>query len=613
MHDEAYYKKIGFMCGLEIHQRLATRHKLFCSCDASISDDVSVTEIERRQRAVAGELGKIDPSATFESARGRKFVYNTFKRSSCLVDIDEEPPHELNTEALAIAQRIAASLGMNVPSEIEVMRKEVVDGSDPSAFQRTLLIGYGGRLKVGRREMVIPDLFLEEESSDIERSDREAVIYNVDRLGVPLVEIDTTPDIASPAEAKEVAKKIGLLLRVTGMVQRGIGSIRQDVNVSIREGDRVEIKGYQELDTIDAVIESEVERQLKLVELKKELQKRKAKVHEAVDVTAAFRNTGAKIVRQSIDSGGTVLAARLEGFAGALGTEINTGRRLGSEISDYAKLAGVGGIIHSDENLAHYGFGEAEIAALGKKLGLAKGDAFMLVAAPKEVCATAMGFALKRAEHALVGVPKETRGVNAKLLITTFMRPLPGGSRMYPETDVRPIPVDRKQYELLKKDAIDPDAIARWLDKEIGNRQLSEQMLWSPYLPLFREILEKTKAEGSVIAQVLLEKTKEARRNGADVDGVSTSAFMRMFEVYKKEGVTKAALGEILKFAPRTAGDVDGVIKEKGLERISGKRLDALIAEFGSKSRGELMKSVLTKYRLKVDGWELDAILKKRK
>ena len=504
------YEAIGFKCGLEIHQRLATRCKLFCSCDASISEDVSVGEVERTQRAVSGELGKIDPSAMFESARKRKFIYNAFKRSSCLVDIDEEPPHELNREALDTALQIAASLGMKAPSELEVMRKGVVDGSDPSAFQRTLLVGYDGRLRVDGREVVIPDLFLEEESSGIEHSDRDAVIYNVDRLGVPLVELDTTPDIRTPAEAKAVAKRIGLMLRITGKVQRGIGSIRQDVNVSIRDGARVEVKGFQELDTMDTIIEREVERQLKLVELKKLLLKRKAKVHAAKDVTNLFKGSGAKIMKQT-EGEASVFAARLEGFEGALGTEINPNRRLGSEISDYAKLAGVGGLIHSDENLDRYGFSDAELSSLRKALGVEKGDAFMLIVGPRETCISAIGFAIKRAEHAMEGVPKETRGADSKQLITVFMRPLPGGSRMYPETDVRSIPVDKRNFNLLKKNAADPDRIAKWLDEKIGNRQLSEQMLWSPYMPLFREIVEKTGVSGSVVAPILLEKTKEVK------------------------------------------------------------------------------------------------------
>jgi glutamyl-tRNA(Gln) amidotransferase subunit E len=609
MHDEKYYGDLGFVCGLEIHQRLATRSKLFCSCDASISSDVSVSEIERMQRAVSGELGKIDPSASFESARGRRFIYNTFRRSSCLVDIDEEPPHALNREALAIAMQIAASLGMRVPSELEVMRKGVVDGSDPSAFQRTLLVGYGGKLRVGKREITIPDLFLEEESSGIEHSDRETVIYNVDRLGVPLVEMDTAPEIRTPEEAKAVAKRIGLILRVTGKVQRGIGSIRQDVNVSIKGGDRVEIKGFQELESMDAVIEHEVERHVKLLELKKLLLKRKAKVHNPEDVTEIFKGTNAKILKQSVESGGTVFGARLEGFGGALGTEVNPDRRLGSEISDYARMAGVGGIIHSDEDLGRYDFNHVELASLRKRLGLKDGDAFMLITGQRETAAAAIGFALRRAAYAMEGVPRETRGHDDKKLITTFMRPLPGGSRMYPETDVRPIPVDHREYEALKKSAIDPDRLAEWLEKEIGNRQLSEQMLWSSYLPLFKEILERTKVSGSVVAPILLEKTRELKRSGVDVDRMGNDAFARIFELYREGEVTKAAMGEILKRAPEGGADVDRIVRENKLERISKARLEAVIKKFGNKSREELTKEIMSSYRLNVDGEELKALL----
>jgi len=470
-------------------------------------------------------------------------------------------------------------------------------------------VGYGGRLAVGKREITIPDLFLEEESSGIEHSDREMVMYNVDRLGVPLVEMDTAPEIRTPEEAKAVAKRIGLVLRVTGKVQRGIGSIRQDVNVSIKGGERVEIKGFQELESMDAIIEREVERHLKLLEIKRLLAKRKAKLHKSEDVTVIFKGTNAKILKQSTEGGGSVFGARLEGFGGALGIEVNPDRRLGSEISDYARMAGVGGIIHSDENLGRYELNSVELAALHKRLGIKEGDAFILVTGPKETASTAIDFALKRAEYALEGIPRETRGVDSKKLITTFMRPLPGGSRMYPETDVLPIPVDHKEYESLKKSVVDPDKLAKWLEKEIGNRQLAEQMLWSSYLPLFKEILERTKVSGSVIAPILLEKTKEIRRSGVDVDIVGTEALVRIFELYKEGAVTKAAIGEILRRVPEDEMAVARIIKENGLERISGKKLEAIVNRFGKKSKDELTREIMSKHRLNVDGEELGALL----
>lgn len=165
-HGADYYSKLGFKCGLEIHQRLATKEKLFCKCKAAQSGDVSIMSIERRQRAVAGELGKIDESTHFESKKERKFIYHLFRKESCLVDTDEEPPDDLNNEALEIALLISLSLDAKIPDEIEPMRKGVVDGSDPSSFQRSMLCGYDGAIEVDGRSIPIPSIFLEEESSD---------------------------------------------------------------------------------------------------------------------------------------------------------------------------------------------------------------------------------------------------------------------------------------------------------------------------------------------------------------------------------------------------------------------------------------------------------------
>ena len=364
------YKKLGFMCGLEIHQRLATQHKLFCSCTANMVSEKQVGKITRRQRAVAGELGVVDLSASFESGKARSFVYDLFNPSTCLVDSDEEPPHSPNIEALGASFGIAYALNTTVPDEIEVMRKSVVDGSDPSAFQRTMLIGHSGSITVDKKEIPITSIFLEEESSGIVSSSGDSVEYSLDRLAIPLVEIDTDPVIENPQEAKKVAMAIGLLLRLTGKAQRGIGSIRQDVNVSIKEGARVEIKGFQELDVMDTIIEAEINRQLALIEIRKELTVRSAYVGKPVEVRHVFEHTKAKILHDQLSTGGTVLAAKLKGFKGIIGKEISTDLRLGSEVSDYAKGGGVRGIIHGDEEMAKYGISKDELAALSKFLSL---------------------------------------------------------------------------------------------------------------------------------------------------------------------------------------------------------------------------------------------------
>ncbi|MEM3775465.1 MAG: Glu-tRNA(Gln) amidotransferase subunit GatE [Candidatus Micrarchaeaceae archaeon] len=605
-----YYKSIGFKCGLEIHQRLLTKTKLFCGCDATISQSRKIAVVERRQRAVAGELGEIDRSTYFESGRNRQFIYNLYENSTCLVDIDEEPPHELNREALEIAMLIAASFNAKIPDEIEPMRKEVVDGSDPSAFQRTLLVGYDGELKINKRKISIDSIFLEEESAGIEKSDASSVYYNLDRFGVPLVEIDTAPSISTPEEAKDVALAIGTLLRLTSKVQRGIGTIRQDVNVSIAEGARIEIKGFQDLGIMDVVIKNEIERQRKLIEIRNELKKRHAEVGKPIDVTDAFKATKSNIISRAIKQGGHVFSVKLRGFAGMLGYEINAGRRLGSEISDYAKIAGVGGIIHSDENLASYGITSDEISNLSKLLECNKDDAFMIVAAEGSAARRAIDLAIGRAKAAIEGVPPETRAVDQNSMQTRFLRPLPGGSRMYPETDVKPITVDPDHYKKLLMTAPSIDKIRNELASEIKNAQLAEQMLRSPMLQTYRNIISKVNVEPQIVATVLLEKFRELSRSGIEVNSIPAEVLAYIFKKYSSGYITKLGIVEILKSVPKSSEDVDKAIIEKGLKRISGKALVALVKKFNVSNKDLLVNEIMSKYRLVVDGAELNDILK---
>jgi glutamyl-tRNA(Gln) amidotransferase subunit E len=421
------YKALGFMCGLEIHQRLATEEKLFCSCATGVLDKSvkPIATISRYQRAVAGELGSMDKSAEFEQSRGRAFTYNVFEDNTCLVDIDEEPPHDLNREALEIALSIASSMQMHLVDEIQPMRKGVIDGSDPSAFQRTMLVGLNGSIKVNKLNINIPLMSLEEESSGIASSTNSSVIYNTDRLAIPLVEIDTDANIPDPKTAKAVALYIGTMLRLTGKVQRGIGSIRQDVNMSIKDGARVEIKGVQELGLIDKYIENEVERQKNLIAIKSRLIKAKAKVGKAVDVTAVFTDTKSEIISDNLRNGGAVFAFMLSGFKGILGLEINPNRRLGTEISDYAKMAGVNGIIHSDEEMSKYSISDKELVDLREKLGIKMEDSFIIVAGKRETAIKAIELAVWRADYSLKGVPKETRmAYDNDNCTSKFLRPL---------------------------------------------------------------------------------------------------------------------------------------------------------------------------------------------
>jgi Glu-tRNA(Gln) amidotransferase subunit E-like FAD-binding protein len=259
------YEKIGFRCGIELHNRLNVKTKLFCNCKPVFSTTKPANIILRKLRPVAGETGQVDVAALYEYLRDRKFLYQTFPETVCLVECDEEPIHSINQEALEVTLQVAKLLKAEIPDEIHIMRKIVVDGSSVSSFQRTAIIGLNGILKTSLGNVRITNVCLEEESAGIVDKIDNEVTYRLDRLCIPLIEIGTSPDIKNPEHAKEVAEKLGMIIRSTGKSQRGIGVTRQDVNVSIAKGARVEIKGVQELDMIPTIIENEIKRQQGLI------------------------------------------------------------------------------------------------------------------------------------------------------------------------------------------------------------------------------------------------------------------------------------------------------------------------------------------------------------
>jgi len=266
--------------GLEFHQRLATEHKLFCNCSAELSDDKPIASYVRKLRPVVGELGEIDPAALEEFLKKKSFVYQAFNGHSCLVELDEAPPRPVNPQALDIALEIALLLNCTIFDEIHVMRKTVIDGSNTSGFQRTILIGRDGYVDTKHGRIEITGVYLEEEAAGIVSDKPDEKIYRLDRLSIPLVEISTGILTLEPQQVKEVALEIGRLLRITGKVQRGIGSIRQDINVSVPGGARVEIKGVQEIRLLDKIIEHEIKRQEKLIAEGKTVQEETRKVND---------------------------------------------------------------------------------------------------------------------------------------------------------------------------------------------------------------------------------------------------------------------------------------------------------------------------------------------
>ncbi|MFC4986567.1 Glu-tRNA(Gln) amidotransferase subunit GatE [Saliphagus infecundisoli] len=536
-HD---YEDAGLVAGLEIHQQLDTATKLFCDCPTELREpEESSRRFTRYLHPTRSELGELDDAALEESRVDREFEYLAYD-TTCLVEEDEEPPHRLDEEAMETTLEIAQLLDARPVDQANVMRKLVVDGSNTSGFQRSTLIATDGEIETEEGSVRIEDLLLEEESAKRVEETEEGVRYSLDRLGIPLVEIGTSPDIRSPAQAREAAERIGMLLRSTGKVKRGLGTIRQDVNVSIAEGARVEIKGVQSLDDIDDIVRTEVGRQLELVAIRDELAARNAAVDQPEDVTEVFAGTDSGVIGGALSSGGSVMGVRLRGFDGLVGREIAPNRRLGTELSDHAKRHGAGGIFHTDE-LPAYGVTEGEVADLREAVDAEPEDAVAIVADSGETARTAIGAVADRARAAVAGVPEETRGANEDGT-TRYLRPLPGAARMYPETDVPPVKPDRSEVETPE---LLTEKVGRYEREYDLDRGLAEQVAYGRRMPVF----ERAVGEGvdPTLAATTLESTvTELRRDGVAIENVSEEQFAGALALARDDDLPTGNVGDLL-------------------------------------------------------------------
>jgi glutamyl-tRNA(Gln) amidotransferase subunit E len=623
------YSKIGLKAGLEIHQQLDTREKLFCSCAPQLFKEEPEFTFVRRLRPTQSELGQVDSAALFEFHKGTWILYEANNESACLVEMDEEPPHDLNREAVEICLIASLMMKMNPVDEIHVMRKTVIDGSNTTGFQRTCVVALNGEIDIKGKKVAIQQVSLEEDAARKTGKDGQLIRYRIDRLGIPLIEVTTAPVLYSPEEAEDTALAIGRILRATRRVRRGLGTIRQDVNVSIRDGALIEIKGVQELELISKVIENEVQRQLSLLEIREELRKRGVKevdmVEEFVDVTQVFKNTKCKVIAKAIKQNNPVLAVKLRGFAGLLKKELAEGMRLGSELAGIARFWGrVGGIFHTDEMPA-YGVTAEELKQIGKLLKKEPMDALVFVADTLENATDALKAVTERARAALKGVPEETRAANPDGT-TKYMRPRPGAARMYPETDVPPIQVTNEYLGKLSDRLPElPEQVMKRLMKEYKlNRKLAKQILDSEHLELFEGLAGETKVSATVIAVALTETLKALRRDGVNVEAVTDGQFREMFRLISSGKTAKESIPEVLTWlASHEEASAKAALKNLGLGMMSQKELEDLVddvieknSEFielrGKGAFGPLMGIVMKKARGRVKAGVVSEILKKR-
>jgi len=619
------YNELGLKAGLEIHQQIDSKEKLFCRCPTMIKYiGDSDFEFFRYLRATESEMGEKDRAAVEQTKIRKKFIYKAYD-TTCLIENDEEPPRELNQEALDISLEVAKLFHMKPVDQMHVMRKIVVDGSNTSGFQRTAFLANNGYIETSEGLCGIESLCIEEEAAQKIEEIEDSIVYSLDRLGIPLVEIATAPDIKSPSHARQVAEQIGMILRSTGKVKRGLGTIRQDVNISIAKGARVEIKGVQSLDLIEDIIRREVERQLNLLLIRQELLERKAFVCEEIyDVTELFIDTKAKVLQKFVKKG-VILAARLRKFKGLIGREVQPGRRLGTELSDRAKTAGVGGIFHTDE-LPKYGITEKEVYTVRNTIFACKDDVIILVAEESKKARLAIESVITRAREVVEGIPEETRRALPDGN-TAYMRPLPGAGRMYPETDVPQIKISQEYFDAIEIPELLTDRAKRFVSDSGLNKELAEKIAYSRYLPLFENLIgiysKDSNVNSTMIARTLVGIVPEIRRNGVETDKLRDYHFKGLFTAISKQEIAKEAIQDILTaLAKEPELTTQEVISKLGLSIFDPEKVENFIKKMvrekgdfikdkGSAALGPLMGIVMKEYRGTLDGKILSQMLKK--
>lgn len=615
---ERNWEELGLMMGLEIHQQLNTKHKLFCPCPTELTDEEFDDGIIRNLRPTQSELGQIDRAALQESLREMTFKYESFNNHTCLVETDDEPPHSLNREALDICITIASLLNMRIVDEFHTMRKQVIDGSNTGGFQRTGLAATDGYLETPYGRVAIESLGLEEDAARRIDSEDDFTEFRLDRLGIPLAEITTDPSIHHPEQIKEVAYMIGQVLRSTN-VKRGLGTIRQDVNISISKGARVEIKGVQDLDLMPEIVEREVQRQLALIEIKEELASRGAKVEETIyDLGEVFKDTSSKILSSSKSVKGIIL----RGFDGLIGKEVQPGRRFGTELSSYGKKMGVHGLFHTDE-LPAYGIEDDEVKSMKNFLEINPEDAIIIVAHDPEIATAALKEVIRRAKMAFDGVVEETR----KALDegnSEYMRPLPTANRMYLETDIPLFKITDDMVEPIKNNLPElPDTKKERIIKEYNlSDDLANQIVRRLLGDEFEVLIAKVKVDPTTVASVLVSDLRDLRREGHDVSVLDGDKLIEMFKLLEDSKVSKDALKDLMVAICKNPNKmVETIANDENLVLLTEEEVRTIIQGIATKNEsmikerqmgaiGPLMGMSMKELKGKADGSLVNRLVK---
>jgi glutamyl-tRNA(Gln) amidotransferase subunit E len=587
------YAAIGLKCGLEVHQQLLTSRKLFCRCPAGRYSGEYDAEILRHMRPTLSELGEYDGTALMEKKTRKNIYYRIHHDTVCTYEFDDTPPFFMDDEALDIALELALLLRLNLVSELHVARKQYLDGSIPTGFQRTTILGVNGWIPFRDRRIGITQLGLEEDSCREVADVGHDRVYLTDRLGMPLIEVVTDPDMRTPEETAAVGQIIRRLCRSTGKVRTGYGAARQDTNVSVRGGTRIEIKGVPQITRIPRLIYNEAMRQCSLLWIREELERRgvtpETFEHTPSDVTRIVARAAYQPLRAAVDAGERVKCVVLSGFEGLLNEPTQEHTTFAKEFSDRVRviacLTQLPNIVHSDT--AADALSAREWKELRRRTRAGQGDALVLVWGNDADTETACSEIAIRAKEATIGVPSDTRqalkdGTNG------FERVLPGAERMYPDTDLPPLAIDAE-----RKTRIQAVLPAYFWDREAEYRRIGLPadtvcvLSISPRVKVYERLVDSLRIDPVFAAVVLIQRFKAWRRAGLPVDSLRDDEIVEAFRAYATGHIGREGVPAILTYMLRQEQSADTsaearvkeAIEAMGLSPAGEEELDNRIAQ----------------------------------
>jgi len=611
----ADYAEVGFRSGLEIHQQLLTAKKLFCRCPAGRYSDKYDAEILRHMRPTLSELGEYDGTALMEFKTRKEIIYRINRETVCTYEMDDTPPFMMNDEALDIALGVAMLTNLALVDELHIARKQYLDGSIPTGFQRTTIVGVTGWIPYKDRRISIVQLGLEEDACREVSDIGHRRVYLTDRLGMPLIETVTGPDMRTPQEVAEVAQILRRLVRSTGQVRTGIGAAREDVNVSVRGGTRIEIKGVPRIPRIPLLTYHEAMRQWNLLRLREELHRRGITAEtfksSSEDVTKILVKTSYQPIRDAIAAGAVAAAVVLRGFRELLGWQTQTNTRFSREISDRVRvvacLTRLPNIIHSDslsETLS-----SARWEAVRKAAGAMSDDTVVVVwGAPGDVKTGVQEIAI-RAREAAIGIPSETRqalrdGTNG------FERILPGPDRMYPDTDLPPKQVTEERLERIRRGLPVPVWTREAWYRDLGlPADVVEPLAVSRLAPLFEVLVKDWKVEPVAAAVALVQFPKRLKKTGLDPARLTEETLRRIFALFRDRRISRDGVYALMEKAARggplpETGEVRPATEEEIYAAVAARNaaLREMKIHNADKKAHVLMGLVMTALRGRVEG-----------